>query len=307
MNQGSNIDSGQEKELSLDNLQVFLERPAEMPGHTDEQVQQEPTLIQKSHDEIESNDNSPTNIQQLNKNGGGLKKSSLIEDYSFESFKYDSCKLNQEQNSSSKRNSKKDRKNDDDIMVTDIEIKDQTVDEHRRLLSMKKQKSKSNPNVEEFVDFTQIEEDIRQKSPRYKTIAELNPRVGVTVKKPRPSGGLVARRKMLNIKGVPTLKSTSQLENISNMADDLFKLKNEQDPISFESHYYFDEPKKELGEGAHANIYRCYKKDDLDKSTPYAVKMIREDDDEKRLAHRKEYDITQSLDHQNIVKSHRYF
>ena len=91
------------------------------------------------------------------------------------------------------------------------------------------------------------------------------------------------------------------------MADDLFKLKNEQDPISFESHYYFDEPKKELGEGAHANIYRCYKKDDLDKSTPYAVKMIREDDDEKRLAHRKEYDITQSLDHQNIVKSHRYF
>jgi len=35
---------------------------------------------------------------------------------------------------------------------------------------MKKQKSKSNPNVEEFIDFTAMEEDIRQKSPRFKTI-----------------------------------------------------------------------------------------------------------------------------------------
>ena len=38
-----------------------------------------------------------------------------------------------------------------------------------------------------------------------------------------------------------------------------------------------------------------------------AVKIIREPDEEKRMAHRKEYDITRSLDHPNIVKSHKYF
>lgn len=40
---------------------------------------------------------------------------------------------------------------------------------------------------------------------------------------------------------------------------------------------------------------------------PFAVKIIREPDEEKRITHRKEFEITQSLDHANIVKSHNYF
>jgi RIO-like serine/threonine protein kinase len=39
---------------------------------------------------------------------------------------------------------------------------------------------------------------------------------------------------------------------------------------------------KKLGEGAHAQVYKCYKITDFKKETPYAVKITREDDEEKR-------------------------
>lgn len=32
----------------------------------------------------------------------------------------------------------------------------------------------------------------------------------------------------------------------------------------------------------HASVYRCYKKDDVLKETPFAVKVSREDDEEKK-------------------------
>jgi len=51
----------------------------------------------------------------------------------------------------------------------------------------------------------------------------------------------------------------------------------------------------------HAQVYKCFKKDDS--STPYAVKITREDDEEKKMAHIKEFEITNKLDHPNIVKS----
>jgi len=53
----------------------------------------------------------------------------------------------------------------------------------------------------------------------------------------------------------------------------------------------------------HATIFKCFKKDDLVKAHPFATKEIREDDEEKRLAHKKEFDITSTLDHENIIKS----
>jgi hypothetical protein len=53
----------------------------------------------------------------------------------------------------------------------------------------------------------------------------------------------------------------------------------------------------------HATIFKCFKKDDLEKKNPFATKEIREDDEEKRLAHKKEFDITSILDQENIVKS----
>ena len=42
---------------------------------------------------------------------------------------------------------------------------------------------------------------------------------------------------------------------------------------------------------------------------PFAVKIIRDTtlDEEKIMAHKKEFDITSTLEHKNIVKSHEYF
>lgn len=133
--------------------------------------------------------------------------------------------------------------------------------------------------------------------------------MGLTGKKTRPSGGMAARRKLLNINSVPGLTCTSKLEFISNRADQLLKLKSEQDKKCFENFYCWDNPKKILGQGAHATIYKCYKKDDVDKENPLAVKMIRDTalDEEKIMAHKKEFDITSTLDHKNIVKSHQFF
>ncbi len=57
----------------------------------------------------------------------------------------------------------------------------------------------------------------------------------------------------------------------------------------------------------HASVFKCYKKDDLEKSQPFAVKVMREDDEEKTLVSKKEFEITQRLDHPNIVKSMEIF
>jgi len=39
---------------------------------------------------------------------------------------------------------------------------------------------------------------------------------------------------------------------------------------------------KELGQGMHAQVYKCWKKEDNDKITPFAVKVSRENDEEKK-------------------------
>jgi hypothetical protein len=35
----------------------------------------------------------------------------------------------------------------------------------------------------------------------------------------------------------------------------------------------------------HATVYKCYLIDDVEKTKPYAVKVVREEDEEKILAH----------------------
>ena len=57
----------------------------------------------------------------------------------------------------------------------------------------------------------------------------------------------------------------------------------------------------------HASVYRCFKKDDLLREFPYAVKVSREDDEEKKQAHIKEYQMTSSFDHKNVVRSVDFF
>lgn len=57
----------------------------------------------------------------------------------------------------------------------------------------------------------------------------------------------------------------------------------------------------------HASVYKCYLLSDVNKSNPYAVKVMREDDEEKLLAAKKEFEITKKLNHKNIVKSIELF
>lgn len=71
-----------------------------------------------------------------------------------------------------------------------------------------------------------------------------------------------------------------------------------------------------IGEGHHASVYKCFKLvNPLTKSEkknmltfdpylpkPFAVKIIREDDGEKILAHEHEFKVLAGLKHDNIVK-----
>jgi hypothetical protein len=52
----------------------------------------------------------------------------------------------------------------------------------------------------------------------------------------------------------------------------------------------------------HSSVYRCYLNEDVKKSTPFAVKITRDDDEEKKIANRNEYTITKDLNHLNILK-----
>ena len=57
----------------------------------------------------------------------------------------------------------------------------------------------------------------------------------------------------------------------------------------------------------HAQVFKCYKIDDIKKENPFAVKVSRESDEEKKMAHTKEFNITQHLDHPNVVRSIEFF
>lgn len=64
---------------------------------------------------------------------------------------------------------------------------------------------------------------------------------------------------------------------------------------------------KELGQGMHAQVFECFLNTDLEKKTPFAVKISRESDEEKKMAHEKEFEILSKLKHRNIVKSIEFF
>lgn len=57
----------------------------------------------------------------------------------------------------------------------------------------------------------------------------------------------------------------------------------------------------------HASVYKCFKIEDVDKETPYAVKISKEDDEEKKLASVNEFKMTNQLDHSNVIKSIELF
>jgi serine/threonine protein kinase len=76
-------------------------------------------------------------------------------------------------------------------------------------------------------------------------------------------------------------------------------MSKEQNQMSqnFEEHYIMGD---KIGEGMHSEVYKCYKHDD---SKTYAVKITREDDDEKKIAHRNEFKLTSTIIHPNIISS----
>lgn len=51
----------------------------------------------------------------------------------------------------------------------------------------------------------------------------------------------------------------------------------------------------------HAIVYKCFRIEDTKQEKPYAVKVVREEDEEKIQAHKNEFEITKSLSHKNIV------
>ena len=57
----------------------------------------------------------------------------------------------------------------------------------------------------------------------------------------------------------------------------------------------------------HATVYKCFKLEDKEKVIPFAVKLVREEDEEKIMAHKNEFEITKRLNHKNIVKSYELF
>ena len=119
---------------------------------------------------------------------------------------------------------------------------------------------------------------------------------------------MAAHRGKLNLSGVPGLRpGGSRLDFIHHKADELDAIRKEQEQKCFRSQYVFDDPPKVLGQGMHATVYKCYKKSDDQKSEPFAVKAAREPDEEKRMAHAKEFKITHGLSHRNVIKATDYF
>lgn len=83
---------------------------------------------------------------------------------------------------------------------------------------------------------------------------------------------------------------------------------------------------RKLGEGQHAAVYECFQRvkprsnsdattpllvDKMQKNEyhpqPYAVKIVRSDDREKIIAHKREFDILDTLKHRNVVRALEIF
>ena len=54
-------------------------------------------------------------------------------------------------------------------------------------------------------------------------------------------------------------------------------------------------------------MYKCYLNEDVAQLKPFAVKITREDDEEKKQASRNEFELTRNLDHRGMVKSYAKF
>mmetsp|Transcript_35648 Transcript_35648/g.54537 ORF Transcript_35648/g.54537 Transcript_35648/m.54537 type:complete len:92 (+) Transcript_35648:958-1233(+) len=52
----------------------------------------------------------------------------------------------------------------------------------------------------------------------------------------------------------------------------------------------------------HSSAFKCYRLEDESKTHPFAVKITREDDEEKKEASRQEFDLIRDLDHRGVAR-----
>ena len=76
---------------------------------------------------------------------------------------------------------------------------------------------------------------------------------------------------------------------ISHKSDLLYEEYEYNKENSFESKYTYG---RVLGQGAHSIVKKCYKIEDKEKLFPFAVKITRLDDPEKKMAIKNEFNIT---------------
>ena len=57
----------------------------------------------------------------------------------------------------------------------------------------------------------------------------------------------------------------------------------------------------------HASVYKCFLISDPFHLSPFAVKTLKEDDEEKLRAHFNEFEIAKELNHPNVVKALEMF
>ena len=109
---------------------------------------------------------------------------------------------------------------------------------------------------------------------------------------------------MRNKLQLPGGSQEDRLEGNRRKGQEIQQKFQEQEDNCFDAKYVLGE---KLGEGMHASVFKCWKKNDVDRIHPYAVKFSRESDEEKRELIVKEYYITKGLDHKNVVRTVELF
>lgn len=132
------------------------------------------------------------------------------------------------------------------------------------------------------------------------------------MQKQKPTNGLSSRLQLR----LPGNISTQEL--IERRGNELQQDYDRNKEVNFHDRYVKGE---KLGEGQHASVFSCFRravprsanectplpaallqKGDYHAEKRYAVKIVRDDDKEKIIAHKTEFGILKGLDHPNVVK-----
>ena len=102
----------------------------------------------------------------------------------------------------------------------------------------------------------------------------------------------------------PTSNVKLRLIAIRESSKKLMAKYEEESKNAFETKYVLG---SKIGEGMHSSVYKCFLKSDIKKFSPFAVKISRDDDEEKKIAHRNEFEISKKFNHLNIINSKEFY